>query len=62
MSSGQKGRKIGRNANRPSQKRYVGEKRSVKNKARNIARHEKRMAKKGMKLIARSRRPMTSYT
>ena len=54
-------RKYGRNKNRPAQKRYVGEKRSEKNKKRNIARHEKRMAAKAMKLEVRAARPARSY-
>ena len=37
MAEGKKGRKIGRNKNRPAQKRYVAEQRSDKNKRRNIA-------------------------
>jgi len=39
---GKKGRKIGRNARKPSHKRYVAERRWIKNKARRIARMMRR--------------------
>ena len=45
MAEGKKGRKIGRNKNRPAQKRYVSERRSEKNKRRNITRAAKQAAK-----------------
>lgn len=39
-------RKFGRNKNRPSGKRYTAESRWVKNAAKRVARHAKRMQKK----------------
>jgi len=39
-------RKFGRNKNRPADKRYTGEKRWEKNKARRIARHAEFVAEK----------------
>jgi len=45
MAEGKKGRKIGRNKNRPAQKRYVAERRSEKNKRKNIERATKLAAK-----------------
>lgn len=45
MAEGKKGRKIGRNKNRPAQKRYVAERRSEKNKRRNIAKAAKQADK-----------------
>lgn len=57
-------RKHGRNVNRPANKRYTAEKRWEKNKTKAMKRHEKRMAAKSAKLIARASKPnvMRSYT
>jgi hypothetical protein len=47
----QKGRKIGRNANRPSAKVYKAAQRWVTNKAKAMKRHARRMAKKAIHRI-----------
>jgi hypothetical protein len=47
----QKGRKIGRNKNRPAQKVYTNAQRWVTNKARAMKRHTRRMAKKAIHRI-----------
>lgn len=54
QSKGKKNRKIDRNRNRPSGKRYTSEQRWASNKAKRIARHLKRMAKKKAKREARN--------
>lgn len=45
----QKGRKIGRNRNRPSNKIYTQAQRWVTNKAKAMKRHARRMAKKAIR-------------
>jgi hypothetical protein len=45
-SKGQKGRKIGRNAKRPSNKRYLVERRAEKNKRLKMERHDDQVAAK----------------
>ena len=51
-ASGAKGRKIGRQASRPSQKAYVSSNRSARNKALRIERHELRMLRKAQRRAA----------
>lgn len=46
QSKGKRHRKVGRWLRAPAMKRYVGENRYETNKAKRIARHKKRMAKK----------------
>jgi hypothetical protein len=51
---GQKGRKIGRQKNRSkAQARYHGEKRWIENKKKKMARHARKMAKIGRKILKR---------
>lgn len=47
----QKGRKIGRNRNRPSNKVYTQAQRWVTNKAKAMKRHARHMAKKAIRRI-----------
>lgn len=47
----QKGRKIGRNKERPSQKVYTQARRWVTNQAKRMKRHTRRMAKKAIHRI-----------
>lgn len=47
----QKGRKIGRNKNRPSAKVYLAAKRWETNKVKRVKRHTRRMAKKAIDRI-----------
>jgi len=46
QKGGKKGRKIGRNKNKPCMKLYTLVRRWETNKRKRIARHERRMAKK----------------
>jgi len=48
-SKGQKGRKIGRNAKRPSSKRYLVERRAEKNKRLKMERHDNQVEAKATK-------------
>lgn len=53
--------KAGRNANRPSQKRYTAAKRWVTNKNKAIKRHERQMAQEAVRKILRKPESQRDY-